>query len=147
MYAGEVPHTDGTYPMSNTLCHYGGMEGLIDCGSSISTSYIIFAITAPSQALGFAEILAWNQPLISVTASDLTLTGISYTGGGPLSRMFGQNDSTDNDCAKFSGAGSMDIVLPAGSTVGSIFVQGYYAKSNWGIDLIGVQVFDSGAAW
>ena len=123
------------------------MEGLIDCGSSVSTRYIIFVITAASQALGFAEVLAWNQPLISTTASDLTLTGITRTSGGPLSRMFGPNDSTDNACPKFSGAGSMDIALPAGSTVGSIFVQGNYGDSNWGIDLIGVQVFDTGAAW
>ena len=67
VYVGEVPGTDSTYQTANTLCYQGSIEGLIDCGSSIATRYIIFEITSASQDLGFAELLAWNAPLIEVT--------------------------------------------------------------------------------
>ena len=139
VWAGTTPVTDPGY-INDVLCHTGHMEGIFDCGFELDAQYIIFMKTEVGQTLGFAEILAWNAPLLSSTSaaiSSISYTGMSYdpSGTGKVERLFGLTDYADTfDCPRFTMnavGDTMAFSLPSSSTVHEILVQGDLNEWDW----------------
>ena len=70
------------------------MEGLVDCGESVSARYIIFELIENDSEFMVGEVLAWDAPNITVDSSTLSypLAAISMLSGNSQ-RMF--NSATD----------------------------------------------------
>ena len=94
VYAGNTAGSDPNYKVTNTLCHFGYMEGLVDCGKSVSARYIIFELTENDSEFMVGEVLAWDEPNITIDSCTLSypLAAISMLSGNSQ-RMF--NTATD----------------------------------------------------
>ena len=75
------------------------MEGLVDCGESVSARYIIFELIENDSEFMVGEVLAWDAPNITVDSSTLSypLAAISMASGNSQ-RMF--NSATDTSAVQ-----------------------------------------------
>ena len=98
IYVGETSASIDSYVTSNTKCHTGNSEGLVDCKAT--GRYIIFRNLVVNGNFRFGELFAWNQKLVQVSNVNI-VSGLDPSSSTDVTRLAGNTDSS-KACISFN---------------------------------------------